>query len=277
MPADAPLSELPIIAALQDDDSMLTRRFGKEVVNYYAGGRINRYSFLRADAAFLRRASVSPTARYLALNDLNPLVVDKKKLAYLTFDDVQSLVGPDPFGLTEDEAIQAFDSAQTKPLIVFLGMLEGDNETDHIASGDHGNIKGHPYFAVDITPKGTHAEKATSFLADKEGKGLSLDKNPRAMSHNPDAGKPNPISLSVTQLLTFLQPPCTPRQGLLSTGTPGTHSALAVDSQTFLFMLVTSESAPQRTARAVTAASLELTVPHATASPTFASLERIPP
>ncbi|KAI1028083.1 hypothetical protein LB505_002228 [Fusarium chuoi] len=29
---------LPEIAALQADDSMLTRRFGKEVVNYYAGG-----------------------------------------------------------------------------------------------------------------------------------------------------------------------------------------------------------------------------------------------
>lgn len=214
MPADAPLSELPVIAALQDDDSMLTRRFGREVVNYYAGGRINRYSFLRADAAFLRRAAVSPTARYLALDDLNALVVDKKKLAYLSFDEVQSLIGPDPFGLTEDEAIQVYDSTQSKPLIVFLGMLEGDHETDHIVSGDHGDIKGHPYFAVDITPKGTHAEKAASFLADQEGKGFSLDKNPRAMSHNPDAGKPTPISLSIRQLLTVLQPPSSPRRGL---------------------------------------------------------------
>ncbi|KAM0436028.1 hypothetical protein ACHAPT_002920 [Fusarium lateritium] len=187
MSTNAPLSELPIIAALQDDDSMLTRRFGKEVVNYYAGGHVNRYSFLRGDGAFLRRAAVSPTARYLALNDLNPLAVDKKNLAYLSFDDVQSLVGPDPFGLTEDESIQAYDSTESKPLIVFLGMLEGDDKTDHIASGDHGDIKGHPYFAVDITPKGTHAEKATSFLADQESKCLSLDKNPRAMSHNPDA------------------------------------------------------------------------------------------
>ncbi|KAF4997946.1 hypothetical protein FDECE_11939 [Fusarium decemcellulare] len=179
--------ELPVIAALQNDDSMLTRRFGKEVVNYYAGGRINRYSFLRADAAFLRKASVNPTARYLALKDLNALVVDAKKLAYLSFDEVQPLIGPNPFGLTEDEAIQAFDSAESKPLIVFLGILEDDSDTDHITSGEHGDIKGHPYFAVDITPKGTHAEKATSFLEDQEKKGYSLDKNPRAMTHGAEA------------------------------------------------------------------------------------------
>ncbi|KAF5021705.1 hypothetical protein F66182_6262 [Fusarium sp. NRRL 66182] len=179
--------ELPVIAALQDDDSMLTRRFGREVVNYYAGSRINRFSFLRADAGFLQKASVSPTARYLALNDLNPLVVDNKTPAYLSFNDIQPLVGSDPFALTEDEAIQSFDSAKTKPLIVFLGMLEEGNETDLISSNEHGDIKGHPYFAVDITPKGAHAEKAASFLAEQEKKGLSLDKNPRAMSQSADS------------------------------------------------------------------------------------------
>ncbi|KAJ4264926.1 NADH pyrophosphatase [Fusarium torreyae] len=179
--------ELPVIAALQSDDSMLTRRFGKEVVNYYAGGRINRFSFLRADTSFLRKASVSSTARYLALNELNPLVVDKKTPAYFTFNDIQPLIGSDPFALTEDESIQNFDSTKTKPLVVFLGMLEEGNEKDLISSTDHGDIQGHPYFAVDITPKGTHAEQANSFLADQEKKGLSLDKNPRAMSHGPDA------------------------------------------------------------------------------------------
>ncbi|KAG7411106.1 Peroxisomal NADH pyrophosphatase NUDT12 [Fusarium oxysporum f. sp. rapae] len=178
---------LPDIAALQTDDSMLTRRFGKEVVNYYAGGRINRYSFLRADTGFLRQAYNSPTARYLALHDLNPLVVDKKTPAYLTFKDVEPLIGPDHFTLTEDEAIQSFNSIETRPLVVFIGMLEEGNEKDSISSSDHGDIQGHPYFAIDITPKGNHAEKATQFLEEQEKKGLSLDKNPRAMNQSPEA------------------------------------------------------------------------------------------
>ncbi|KAJ9417457.1 NUDIX hydrolase domain-like protein [Fusarium oxysporum] len=146
---------LPEIAALQTDDSMLTRRFGKEVI--------------------------------LALHDLNPLVVDKKTPAYLTFKDVEPLIGPDHFTLTEDEAIQSFNSAETRPLVVFIGMLEEGNEKDSISSSDHGDIKGHPYFAIDITPKGNHAEKATQFLEEQEKKGLSLDKNPRAMNQSPEA------------------------------------------------------------------------------------------
>jgi NAD+ diphosphatase len=181
--------DLPIVAALESDDSMLTRRFGKEVVNYYAGSRVNRFSFLRADTGFLHQAAVSPTARYLALSELNLLVVDKRTPAYFTFNDVQPLIGSEPFAQTEDEAIQNFDSTKTTPLIVFLGMLEEGHENDRISSTDHGDIRGHPYFAVDISPKGNHAEKAASFLAEQEKKGISLDKNPRAMSHSPEAGK----------------------------------------------------------------------------------------
>lgn len=189
MSSDTAAPNLPRVAALENDDSMLTRRFGKEVVNYYAGSRINRFSFLRADTGFLRKAAASPTAHYLALSELNPLVVDKRTPAYFTFNDVEPLIGSDPFAQTEDEAIQNFDSTKTTPLIVFLGMLEEGNENDHISSTDHGDILGHPYFAIDITPKGNHAEKAESFLAEQEKKEMSLDKNPRAMGHSPEAGK----------------------------------------------------------------------------------------
>jgi NAD+ diphosphatase len=180
--------DLPVVAALVSDDSMLTRRFGKEVVNYYAGSSINRFSFLRADTGFLRKAAASPTARYMALSELCPLVVDKKTPAYFTFNEIQPLVGSEPFAQTEDEAIKNFDSTKTSPLIVFLGMLEEGNE-DCISSTDHGDIQGHPYFAVDITPKGNHAEKAAGFLAEQEKKEITLDKNPRAMNYSPAAGK----------------------------------------------------------------------------------------
>ncbi|KPM46093.1 hypothetical protein AK830_g545 [Neonectria ditissima] len=187
MPTPAPPPQLPELPALRNDDSMLTRRFGKEVVNYYAGSRINRYSFLRADTAFLRRAAVSPAARYLALNDLNALVADKATLSYLAFEDVKSLIGPEPFQLTEDESLKAYDSAQTSPLIVFLGMLEEGSEPGHIESAEHGDIKGQPYFAIDITARGTHADKATEFLKTQEAKGLTVDKNARGMTLHPEA------------------------------------------------------------------------------------------
>lgn len=199
---------LPVIAALESDDSMLTRRFGKEIVNYYAGSRINRFSFLRADTGFLRQAAVSPTARYLALSELNPLVVDKKTPVYLTFNDVQPLIGSDPFAQTEEEAIQNFDSTKSAPLIVFLGMLEDGHENDHISSTEHGDIHGHPYFAIDITAKGNHAEQAASFLAEQEKKGNSLDKNPRAMSHSPDAGKFKPLANLTVETNVSSRPVC---------------------------------------------------------------------
>ncbi|KAI5459856.1 NUDIX hydrolase domain-like protein [Mariannaea sp. PMI_226] len=187
MSNSAPPPLLPEFAALQNDDSMLTRRYGKEVINYFAGSRLNRYSFLRTDAVFLRNAAASPTARYLAFKDLNPLVVDPKTIAYFTYDDVKSLTGPEPFKLAEDDEIKTYDSTKALPLIVFLGMLEEDNGSDHIVSGDNSNIKGHPYFAVNIATKGDLSEKAAEFLATQEAKGIVPDSNPRGMRHHPEA------------------------------------------------------------------------------------------
>ena len=67
----APVPELP---ALADDGSMLGRKFGREVANYFSGSPLNRVSFLRTDHAFLQTAFSHPAARFLLLHDLNPLV-----------------------------------------------------------------------------------------------------------------------------------------------------------------------------------------------------------
>ncbi|KAF7558695.1 hypothetical protein G7046_g5466 [Stylonectria norvegica] len=123
---------LPELPALQNDDSMLTRRFGREVINYYAGSRLNRFSFLRPDTTFLRKAAASPTARYLALSDLNALAQGKTELAYLTFDHVKSLIGHEPFHLTEEESIKQYDSTQTSPLIVFLAFLKVQEASGYV-------------------------------------------------------------------------------------------------------------------------------------------------
>lgn len=184
--------KLPELPALANDDSMLTRRFGKEVINYYAGGRLNRFSFLRPDAAFLRAAASSPHSRYLALNDLNPLVADKSRLAHLTFDDVKPLIGPEPFPFSEDETIKAYDSSKSSPLIVFLGMLEGDAASSTtISTSEHGSVTGQPFFAVDATPRGELEAAATDFFKKAEEKSLTILTNPRSMSLHAEEGNIN--------------------------------------------------------------------------------------
>jgi len=178
---------MPEHLALQNDASMLTKRFGKEIVNYYAGGRLNRYSFLRSDPIFLSRAVSSPASRFIALDGLNPLVSDRKRLAYLTLEDVEPLIGSDPFPLSDADATKEFDSAATRPLLVFLGTVEGEQAAE-IETTDHGVVKAQPFFAVDVTPKGPHADAATAFLKQQEDKGLTVQTNARFMTLGAEAG-----------------------------------------------------------------------------------------
>jgi NAD+ diphosphatase len=183
------VSIMPEVPYLTSDESLLSRRFGKEIVNYYAGGTLNRYSFLRADTAFLRKAASSPNARFIALNKLNPLVAEKTHLVYLSFEDVKPLIGADPFSLTEDEYIKQYDSSKPRPLMVFLGMLEGrGTASEEIATSEHGPVKGSPYFAVDITPNGPLSEAATALLKKQEEQGRSIQTNPRSMLLHAEAG-----------------------------------------------------------------------------------------
>ena len=203
------MPEVPFLAA---DESMLTRRFGKEVINYYAGGSLNRYSFLRPDTAFLRRAAQSPHSKFIALSNLNPLVAEKTHLVYLSFEDVKPLIGHEPFLLSEDESIKQFDSSKPHPLVVFLGMLEGKGtSSEEIQTSEHGSVKGDPFFAVDITPKGPSSEAAGALLKTQEGQGRSIQTNPRSMLLHGEAGmRTTPIRhLCKEKVFTDNpQPPC---------------------------------------------------------------------
>lgn len=195
MPSPPVKVMLPVNPALQDDDSMLTRKFGQEVVNYYSGTRLNRYSFLRADAAFLRRAALAPAARYVALNNLAAVVVDKSQLATFSYDDVKPLLGAEPPVVLEEKTVVAqFDSTKATPLVVFLGLVEGaiggaadeDHKTVEIESTSHGNVKAQPYFAVDVTPRDSYKEAAEEFQKTFEARGFSIENNPRAMALLPE-------------------------------------------------------------------------------------------
>lgn len=188
---------MPELSALNNDESMLTRRFGKEVVNYFAGSRLNRYSFLRSDALFLSKAASSPSARFVALTDLNPLVVDKKKLALLTFDDVKPLI-EEPFKTADADRVKSYDSTVgPSVLIVFLGTVDGD---EVFQTSEHGEVKGQPYFAIDATPKGNRKDATEAWLKTQQDKGLWVATDTRSLSLHSEAGMYRSLTLPTSAL-----------------------------------------------------------------------------
>ncbi|CAJ2505906.1 Uu.00g000360.m01.CDS01 [Anthostomella pinea] len=158
----APIPDLPILA---EDDSMLSRRFGREVANYFSGSPLNRVSWLRTDHAFLSAAFAHPKASFLLLDNLSPLAKDLTTLAYVGKNDVLPLTGPEPFKRSEEDVIKQFNSNITQPLILFLGIDEKKN------GFEYRGYKGNPYFAVDVTPKGSVEEKAKGVVEAAKAKG----------------------------------------------------------------------------------------------------------
>jgi NAD+ diphosphatase len=170
--------------AHHDVDSMLSRKFGREVANYFSGSPLNRVSFLRADHAFIAKALVHPTTSFLLLNDLAPLVKDPTQLAYATHTELESLIGKNPFEKTEEEMIKEYNSAITLPLILFLGLDERKHD-----GFEHGIYKGKPYFAVDVTPRGTIEKEAQSIVDAMKARGLQFIEGRMHMTLNAPEGK----------------------------------------------------------------------------------------
>ncbi|KAI9880936.1 MAG: NADH pyrophosphatase [Pleopsidium flavum] len=163
-----PQPELPE-PAHPDLDSMLTRKFGKEVANYFSGSPLNRVSFLRTDHPFLSAALRHPTTSFLLFNNLNPLAKDPTKLAYASYQEVRPLIGEDPYAKGEGELIAEYNSTRMIPQLVFLGLDEKNKQ------GLEWNIyKGAPYFALDVTPKGSIETAANSVIKELQSKGLNF-------------------------------------------------------------------------------------------------------
>ncbi|KAK6079902.1 NUDIX domain-containing protein [Seiridium cupressi] len=158
--------DLPILA---EEDSMLSRKFGREVANYFSGSPLNRVSFLRGDHAFLSSAFKHPTASFLLLDNLSPLIKDSSTLAFVGKSDIEPLTGQDPFRRTEEEWIKTFDSSVTHPVVLFLGIDEKKQ-----SGFEWKDYKGAPYFAVDVTPKGSLTEKANSVIEAVKATGVSF-------------------------------------------------------------------------------------------------------
>jgi len=184
-------SSFPGLPELPGDDSMLSRKFGREVANYFSGNPLNRLSFLRTDHTFLHSAFAHPAARFLLVEDLAPAVEPEKplRLAFATFADVSPLTGPDPFAKTEAELINDFNSEETQTLVLFLGIDESESLSASTKDFAYKNYKGSPYFAVDITARGDSVDKAKGVSDAARAKGQSFHTNVRAM--NLPAGEGN--------------------------------------------------------------------------------------
>lgn len=131
------------------------------------GSPLNRVSFLRTEHPFLSAALRHPSTSFLLFNNLNPLAKDHTKLAYASFQDVRSLIGDDPYGKGEDELTAEYNSTKSIPQLVFLGLDE------RLKDGLQWNIySGAPYFALDVTPKGSVEDEANSVIKAMQSRGL---------------------------------------------------------------------------------------------------------
>jgi len=154
---------------------MLSRKFGKEVANYFSGSPLNRVGFLRGDNVFLSTALRHSTTKFLLCKDLQPLVSDPKqpKLAYVKYEDVKPIIGENPYEQTEDEKISTYNSKKHIPQMIFLGL--DDRVPDALAYENKKNIyKGAPYFALDVTPRASVTESCKEVIEKQEKNGLSF-------------------------------------------------------------------------------------------------------
>lgn len=120
---------------------------------------------------------------FMLFNNLAPLAKDPTHLAYASHDDVKPLIGDNPFHKAEADLIKEYNSSITLPLVLFLGLDERNKD-----GFQHGIYKGTPYFAVDVTPRGTVEKQATSVIEAMKAKGLSFIEGRMHMSLNAPEG-----------------------------------------------------------------------------------------
>ena len=105
----------------------------------------------------------------MLLNELAPLAHSPTKLAYATYKDVIPLIGEDPYSKSEEELIESYNSTTTIPQLLFLGLHEGDK-----SGFEYKIYSGSPFFALDVTPKGTIEAAAKSLIENKKTEGLTF-------------------------------------------------------------------------------------------------------
>ncbi|KAF8468167.1 NUDIX hydrolase domain-like protein [Kalaharituber pfeilii] len=107
----------------------LSKKYGREIINYFSDSPLNRLSFLRPETPFLR--SCLPCARFLPLNNLLPLTSSPSRLAFVSYTELAPLLDSlDLYKTTDEEWIAEYDSVDPRyrgASVVFLG-LDGGKE-----------------------------------------------------------------------------------------------------------------------------------------------------
>jgi NAD+ diphosphatase len=124
--------------------------------NFMSGSPLNRFAWLRSSAKFINACAASPQARWLLYRSGDPLV-DKRLGNHIELPTrhVESILGPQPYfgqGRLEGESgpldVKILESARLRgPTAIFLGVWENDDSDAETAD----NVKGHPYFAIDVS------------------------------------------------------------------------------------------------------------------------------
>lgn len=149
-----------------DVESVLSRKYGREVTNYFSGSTINRVSFLRENTKFL--AEVVKQADFVLFKDLAPLTKDSgTNLVYQSFEEVTSLITETPFAKTENDLIATYDPTSPIPMLLFLGLDEASPDPKPFFHS--GRYSGQPIFALDVTlpPESGALHPATKSLVDR--------------------------------------------------------------------------------------------------------------
>ena len=203
--------------AFPDVDSMLSRKFGKEIANYFSGNPLNRVGFLREDHKFLSSAFKHASTQFLLCNELQPLI--KKgykvgaKLEFVGRDAVVPLVGEDPYAQSDKDTIADYDRAKYIPQMIFLGIDEKDKNGMEYQSKNL--YKGAPYFAVDITPRNASVKDACEkLIKDMEEKGMTFAQG-RVMDVDATHGKHLQLQLACLPCACWLNG-CQEQAGELS-------------------------------------------------------------
>ena len=133
------------------------------------GSPLNRLSFLRSDHAFLSAAVKHPSTNFLLLNNLSPLIRSPTRLGYAAFSDVEPLIGADPYSKSEKDMISSYDSTAAFPQLLFLGVEESKK-----SDFSYKAYSGSPFFALDVTPKGSVKDAASALISQMEANGLTF-------------------------------------------------------------------------------------------------------
>jgi NAD+ diphosphatase len=152
---------------------------------------LNRLSFLRTEHTFLSSALKHPSTRFVLLKDLSPLVQNANELYLAQYKDVEKLVSPTIYDKTEEEMIQAYDSRVTKPDMIFLGVDESAaSKSSGAALMEWKIYKGQPYFALDVSEKGSDEQRAHAkqLVEAWKEKGITPWVSRTHMSLSPDQG-----------------------------------------------------------------------------------------